>query len=418
MAVADALLQFGSGLGETLRWSALQYCTGSGTVVEGLTWEYSGNDMLGATLTVTGTGSTFPEIPDGQFWKGATVCYEAIRDLKLEGLTHIGAKAFNNLKKLQDISAPTITDIGDYAFEGSKIRMPEFFPNLERVGIGAFRNGDLGGSWVFAGNVIIGDFAFEGSTLTYLDISQARGDIGNGVLKDCKDLTTFKASVVPEIPESFFEGCSALSSKGLIVSSWPAVIGARALFGCSSLDDSFISTAGMTSIGESAFEGSGVTAVILKEHADNFTLGASAFKDCKSLRTITWSPTLATMPNSIFEGCGVTSVEIPATVTKFGEACFRNCKSLTTVTYLGHAEAPSSVFEGCDALKDVTVPDDYQYDEFGGKKLNEGLSLGAKIGIGVGVAAFVIIVIVVVVVVLFVTGKIGGGKHDAEAVDA
>ena len=136
------------------------------------------------------------------------------------------------------------------------------------------------------------------------------------------------------------------------------------------------------------------------------------------LEYITFSENSMSVPPSMFEGClSLTSVTVPIHVSGFGDFCFRNCKSLTTVTYLGHAEAPSSVFDGCDALEDVTVPDDYQYDEFGGYRV-KGLSLGAKIGIGVGVAAFVIIVIVVVVVVLFVTGKIGGGKRDAEAVDA
>ena len=172
-----------------------------------------------------------------------------------------------------------------------------------------------------------------------------------------------------------------------------------------------------TLIGESAFEGSGVTEVILTSHAKTFKIGASAFRNCNDLRSVTWSPTYDTMADSIFEGSGLLSMEIPATVTNFGEACFRNCKSLTTVTYLGHAKAPSSVFEGCDALTNVTLADDYEYDTFGGYRVRV-LPLGAKIGIGIGVVAFVIIVVAAVVVFLFLTGRIGGGKRDNESVDA
>lgn len=505
MAVADALLQFGPGLGETVRWSSLTTCSLQSTGTSP-SWKMTGTDLGGVTLTVE--GSEIPDIADGEYWKKNQACYEAVITLELNGVTKIGARAFNNLRRLASITASSVTDIGDYAFEGTTVRNREDFGTLTRIGVGAFKDTALTGNLEFSGAVTIGDSAFEGSSITGLDISKMSGRVGANLVKNCKSLATFKAANMPDIPESFFEGCASLTSfslgaemqnigkraffgcaklrgnfvsaavtksigesafegtgftgcnlkvraegftiganafkdcknfKTAICGSMPNVpaglfdgcsaldslsidtllenIGARAFAGCSSLEMSFTSADVTKSVGEAAFEGSGATSVDLTKHADDFTLGASAFKDCKYLSGITWSPTLATMPNSIFEGSGLSSVEIPATVTKFGEACFRNCKSLTTVTYLGHAEAPSSVFDGCDALKDVTVPDDYQYDEFGGYRL-KGLSLGAKIGIGVGVAAFVIIVIVVVVVVLFVTGKIGGGKRDAEAVDA
>lgn len=123
------------------------------------------------------------------------------------------------------------------------------------------------------------------------------------------------------------------------------------------------------------------------------------------------------MPDSIFDGSGLEKVLIADVVTKVGESCSRDCKSLKEVVYHGVIEAPSSLLAGCDALESVKVPNNYPSDHFGGYQVR-GLSVGAKVGIGVGVAVFVIIVIVVVVVVLFVTGKIGGGKRDTDAVEA
>ena len=196
----------------------------------------------------------------------------------------------------------------------------------------------------------------------------------------------------------------------------------EAFQGCSSLKNtlkiSFDPSEIWRDVGGGAFEGTGITELDLSANTIPIFLGVWAFRDCKDLENIVWSKAEMKLGNGCFSGCGFVSLEIPATVTEIGGTCFANCTSLTSVTYHGHGPAYKDVFEGCDALTSVTVPDDYPYDHFGGFQVKKkGLSLGAKIGIGVGVAAFVIIVIVVVVV-LFVTGKIGGRKRDSEAVDA
>ena len=603
-AVANAL-SLTTGLGATLSWSSIVFCELTGTI-EGsnVDWAYKGDDISGVTLTLSGSGTSIPEIQEGQHWKADAGCYQAITDIKLGSVTSIGARAFNNIRKLMTIDLKTVTTIGDYAFENSGVpNTPE--PNVvTSIGIGAFKNAKGLNSIIFkkGQTVEIKDFAFEGSDISTLDASDATVTFGTGVMKDCKSFRTFLAQQLDPIPESMFEGCSRLNSMTLGEGALMNNIGKRAFYGCSSIRNTFESVAGatmtigesafegtgitrfdfskatsvsygraafkdcsmltvfeavdmpsvpescfegcshlmtftlksaMTSIGnraffgcsamvttfgtesgttlsigesafegsgvsllsfagevsfgraafkdcialqgfqaqelpsipeslfegcvmlgdfritgvmvevhnrafcgcsammfefqtakettllgESAFEGSGVTKLILTQHADTFMIGASAFKDCKGLTSMQWSPTYDTMPDSIFEGSSLEFVEIPATVTKFGEGCFRNCKVLVRVKYDGLAQAPSSVFAGCDALISVEVPKDYQHDEFGGYKLNSGLSLAAKIGIGVGVALVVIIVIIVVVVVLVVTGTIGGGKRDAQPVEA
>ena len=517
-SVANAL-SLTHGLGATLSWSSVTQCDGQGTIGTDIQWQYSGNDQIGSTLTIsaTGTGSSFPEIAEGEHWKADSVCYQAIRTIELGTLTSIGARAFTNIPLVSTINGGSVTTIGEYAFEGSGVLGTSLaLPKLTSIGTGAFKNVRLMVGLRFRDGVTIGDYAFEGSSLESFDISAGKATLGKGVLKDCTSLTTFKGgSNLATVPESFFERCVSLSadSTHFVVTTSMSEVGARAFFGCSSMSldiltaqgQSFVvgesafercgvtgvdfsnagsltigkaafkdcesltyfsggdipafpesclegctslwrfslsgpmvevrnraffgcsslstnfGTAEMTTLlGESAFEGSGVTELILTTHAKTFKIGASAFRNCVDLRKVTWSPTYDTLADSIFEGSGLRSIEIPATVTTFGEACFRNCKSLSTVIYNGLAEAPSSVFSGCDGLMSVTVPNDYPYNEFGGYRVKEesGLSLGAKIGIGVGVAAFVIIVIIVVVVVLFVTGTIGGGKRDAEPVEA
>ena len=502
------------GLGSALEWSN-QDCVGQGSVgTSGVTWQYSGDTVAGSTLTVTGTNPMlFPEIEDGAHWKADSLCYQAIKEINVKNMEYIGVRAFNNIPSFYTVNAPTVTMIGDYAFEGSYVDSGRLsLANLQQIGTGSFKGAQFSGTGMaLKGILTIYDYAFEGSTIDKFDITEATVRLNKGVFRDCVSLTSFYAgSNLETVPESMFEGCinlwditaslamrnfgkraffacplgypgaltvvegvaisigeSAFETSGLesidfsaatsvtigkaafkncqqlqsfssgntpnipescfegcdsLLGFYPTVpmreIGKRAFFQCFAMDCFFTTAEVTTLIGESAFENTRLKSVDLSTHADSFTIGASAFRYCLYLESMTWSSTYPTMPDSIFETTGLRSVDIPATVTEFGENCFRDCFSLQHVTYHGHAEAPSSMFIGCD-LVSVTVPDDYPYDQFGGYIFPErGLSLGAQIGIGVGVAVFVIIVIVIVVVVLFVTGKIGGGKRDADEVEA
>ena len=502
------------GLGSALEWSN-QDCVGQGSVgTSGVTWQYSGDTVAGSTLTVTGTNPMlFPEIEDGAHWKADSLCYQAIKEINVKNMEYIGVRAFNNIPSFYTVNAPTVTMIGDYAFEGSYVDSGRLsLANLQQIGTGSFKGAQFSGTGMaLKGILTIYDYAFEGSTIDKFDITEATVRLNKGVFRDCVSLTSFYAgSNLETVPESMFEGCinlwditaslamrnfgkraffacplgypgaltvvegvaisigeSAFETSGLesidfsaatsvtigkaafkncqqlqsfssgntpnipescfegcdsLLGFYPTVpmreIGKRAFFQCFAMDCFFTTAEVTTLIGESAFENTRLKSVDLSTHADSFTIGASAFRYCLYLESMTWSSTYPTMPDSIFETTGLRSVDIPATVTEFGENCFRDCFSLQHVTYHGHAEAPSSMFIGCDFVS-VTVPDDYPYDQFGGYIFPErGLSLGAQIGIGVGVAVFVIIVIVIVVVVLFVTGKIGGGNRDADEVEA
>lgn len=424
MAAAGVLLNYGLGSDETLRWSSTD-CTGSGQVPNGPTWKYSGSKGGNVILEVK-WNDTFPEIPEGKYWK-SDECYEAITHIRSDDCD-FGNRAFTNLKQLTSVSSycNVVNSVADYAFAGSRIPDIKFFQNLDRIGVGSFKNSEIKEFFGRHG-ARYGDSAFEESTLESIyfrnnTFPSAEPKFGKAVFKNCKSLHTVESAAdILEFSESLFEGCSSLATFRPSSHSPFAntdVIGPRAFYGCSNLAMNVTSDRTIEVIGESAFEGSGIIGVdISRCNWTNCTIGAAAFKDCKDLERIELPRYLKTLPDSIFEGSGVSEVVIPESVKEFGEACFRNCKSLTTVTYLGHAKAPSSVFKGCDALTNVTLADDYEYDTFGGYRVR-GLPLGAKIGIGIGVVAFVIIVVAAVVIFLFLTGRIGGKKRDSESVDA
>lgn len=119
----------------------------------------TGTDLGGVTLTVE--GSEIPNIADGEYWKTNQACYEAVITLELKSVTIIGARAFNNLRRLASITASSVTEIRDYAFEGSTVYNLKDFGQLTRVGVGAFKDTTLTGNMEFSGDVTIGDSAFE-----------------------------------------------------------------------------------------------------------------------------------------------------------------------------------------------------------------------------------------------------------------
>ena len=88
------------------------------------------------------------------------------------------------------------------------------------------------------------------------------------------------------------------------------------------------------------------------------SLGASCFKDCSGLTSITIPSSVTSLSESCFKGCsGLTSITIPSSITSLGESCFSGCRGLTSITI------PSSItslgkecFYVCAALTSITIP--------------------------------------------------------------
>ena len=116
---------------------------------------------------------------------------------------------------------------------------------------------------------------------------------------------------------------------------------------------------GVTSIGIFAFSRTGLTSIEIP--ASVTSIGVSAFFECESLTSVTFAEgsRLESIGNDAFDDTGLTSIEIPASVTSIGNAAFFDCQDLTSVTFAEGSQLESignNAFQNCHNLTSITIP--------------------------------------------------------------
>lgn len=327
-----------------------------------------------------------------------------------DGVTKLGSQAFRGCKSLKTLNIPSsVVELGSDLFWESgleTITIPETVSVI--------------GNWLFEDCINLTEVEFnpkmttlpnsmfEGCVkLTRVSLSDTIEVIGSSAFKECTSLTevnlpsqlkaiynsAFQDSGIKtiEIPETvetmggtsysaptittttrIFSGCLELESvifKGNLLT----MIGVETFSNTPKLK--YIELpAGITEIGESAFEGSGLQSfnnsniTFLGDDAfmecksleevklpGLLTIGKRAFADCTALTKVEISQNLKTVTNSLFNGCtALTTIELPAITEKIEESAFAGCTKLSeivipeTVTEIG-----KDAFAGCLALAHV-----------------------------------------------------------------
>ena len=133
-------------------------------------------------------------------------------------------------------------------------------------------------------------------------------------------------------------------------------IGASAFKGCTNLSSITIPNS-VTSIGEFTFYGcSSLTSITIPDSVTS--IGNFTFYGCSSLESITIPNGVTSIGNGTFQGCtGLTSITIPNGVTSIGVSAFQDCTKLTSITIPDSVTSINgSAFTGCTSLTSITIP--------------------------------------------------------------
>ena len=109
------------------------------------------------------------------------------------------------------------------------------------------------------------------------------------------------------------------------------------------------------SIGPFAFSGcTGLTSVEIPSSVT--TIGSHAFSDCSALLSVKLPPNMNIIASSTFSGCvALATVGMPLNVTSIGSSAFSGCKNLTAMQIPSSVKSiDSKAFYGCGKLADVT----------------------------------------------------------------
>ena len=276
----------------------------------------SGAVVIPSSVTYETVTYTVTSIADNGFYVNEDITEVTIPNT----VTSIGENAFVSCSKLTTITLPsTLTTIGNSAFYGCS----------------SLTSFSVPGSVTTIGSMVfdfcsIPTFTFEASNTA---ITCNSGIPCTNHLYLYRDIT------------QGFEGSLTNSIKALTIGANVTTIYNSMFANNSKLSNiDFSAATGLTSIGNSAFNGCGNSDALEEEPAYYLTtvdlsntkvtsIGEWAFSFCYHLTTITLPSTLTTIGNSAFYGCSsLTSFSVPGSVTTIGSMVFDFC-SIPTFTF-------------------------------------------------------------------------------------
>ena len=192
----------------------------------------------------------------------------------------------------------------------------------------------------------IGNFAFYGcENLINITIPDSVTSRGLCAFSNCTSLTSINVDSNNE---------KYMSDKGVLYTKDKKSL---IQYPCKKEGTEYIILQGVTSIGDSAFKDcKSLTSITIPNGVTS--VGGYAFYCCTNLTNITVPNSVTSIGWYAFYCCTyLTNITIPNSVTSIGDSAFKDCKSLTSITI------PNSVtsicgyaFEFCSSLTSITIP--------------------------------------------------------------
>ena len=283
----------------------------------------------------------------------------------LTAYSSIGEQAFRNCKSLKKVTlGGNDVAIGDYAFmDCTELEQVVLMEGVARIGNQAFMNCSSLQALACPDSVVsYGSGFLNGCT------GLQRLVIGGGCRKVADKENTFSIGAGSKLKYlEIREGVTTVDQNAFVNRTNSGQVGFANL-------EKIILPESLMSIGANAFYKAGIKNIVLKgdiiswgssvfgESAiETLTLygsvGASAFENCKTLRTVIMNGNSVSIGDSAFAGCSaLEQVILNEGVVSIGKQAFRNCSSLQTL------ECPDSVafygsgfLEGCTGLKRLII---------------------------------------------------------------
>ena len=327
-----------------------------------------------------------------------------------EGIEKISNSLFYGCASLSDINIPaSVTEIDGSAFEGcaslASIDIPANVTNIVEyafyncLNLASINVDDKNPAYASVDGVL---YNKEKTILVQVPGKfQGKFTIPSGVTKiestafgSCKGLTGVEIpNTVTSISEFAFEDCTGLTN--LTIPSSVKYIDWKAFKGCENLDVVILNAEEDVTVGSGALDDcksvtwkiidesesplkfkvlTDSTAEVTKENCvegsvaipskvviDGKTysvvrIAYKAFENCKGLTNITIPTSVIEIDAEAFKNSGLTTIELPSSITSFGYAVFKSCSFLVSVKIPSSVESiGESAFADCTSLTNLEL---------------------------------------------------------------
>ena len=294
-------------------------------------------------------------------------------------LEEIGYGAFQDCANLVTAQIPAaVTGIEHYAFDGCSSLELTIPAGVSSIGNCAVRNVKTlsvdaeNETYASEGDMLLNKakttlISYAVSKMTYV-IPETVTTIGEAAFQGCPNLTEITIPDTVQIIEAYaFAECADLTTVALPQSL--TILNHR-VFGFTGLTEITIPDS-VEEIDIRAFEGCGkLEKVVFAGEPRVHTIDYCAFDGCTSLKTIELPDSVTTLGEYAFEGTGLTKIRIPDSMKVIGGGAFMYCSDLENVAIEGKLETLGwEVFNYSSNLKSIRFMgdapeniDDYAFD--------------------------------------------------------
>lgn len=298
-----------------------------------------------------------------------------LKEVVLQGTATVGAEAFYNCDSLVSVKGENVLSIGDKAFfDCSALKSVRIESKKDdgtiTIGKRAFgRCGSFDEIYVkrFIKYGEDSDFFysdFKVDTLYLQNYNYAPYETVTTSAKplnalfggmDC-EIKNLHIGYTDGIPADFVKGCEENLQSLKIGAMDSKAIGDRAFYKCRQLSSVSFPIA-ITSVGESAFEKSGITSFDTSTLTD---IGMNAFAECKQLKQVKFSDSLKNIPIGAFQGCEkLNALTISKGVQSIGTGAFKDCTGVESIAFDKNSKVTvimPEAFAGIRKVRRVDLP--------------------------------------------------------------